>query len=173
MTRARWRLLLLASSAATSALLAPRTAFATVGADLDLALPIDSKASTGWGVGLRLGKELHIPALALMPEIYASYYHFGGTFGTNLVQGKAGARLSIGELIRPGAFAHIGGGYNVPDIGDNKFGLAFDTGLFLDFTPIPLMNVGIHGAYNYLSVGARSGDITQWMTIGAHADFIF
>jgi hypothetical protein len=167
-------LLAAAATAATLAMLTPRTASATaIGADLDLAVPLDSKSETGWGAGLRLGQELHVPALALMPEIAASYYHFGGRFGANLVQGKVGARLSIGELVRPGAFAHIGGGYNVPDIGSNRFGLAFDGGLFLDFTLIPLVNLGVHGAYNYLSVGATSSDITQWMTIGAHADFVF
>ena len=54
---------------AAGVLVIPRTASANVGGDLDLAFPLDSRASNGWGFGLRIGQELHVPLVALTPEI--------------------------------------------------------------------------------------------------------
>jgi len=164
-------------SAALAALLvvvlAPRTASANVSTDVELGVPINSRASTGWGAGVRFGKEFHLPLLALTPEAGLWYYGFGGNFGSQVIEAKGGLRVAFGELIRPGAFAHVGPAYNIPDVGDNRVGLTFDGGLFLDFTLIPLVTLGVHGSYNYLSVGDRSGASSQWATVGAHAEFVF
>jgi hypothetical protein len=153
--------------------LIPRTASANVGGDLDLTFPLDSHASNGWGFSLRLGQELHLPLVALTPEIGFSYYDFGGDFGNKIYEGIAGARLGFGEVLRPGVFAHVGVGDSVPAFADHHLGFGLDGGVFLDFTLLPILNIGIHGAYNRLSVGDVSGDSSKWFTVGVHADLVF
>ena len=76
-------------------------------------------------------------------------------------------------MLRPGVFGHVGAGYSVPDLGSNHWGFSYDLGVFLDLTILPVLNVGIHGAYNHLSVGDVSGDSSKWFTAGVHADLVF
>src|SRR6185312_13789027 len=77
----------------------------TIGADLDIGFPLNSRGDSGGGFGIRLGQELHLPLVAITPELGFTYHNFSGDFGPKIYRGVAGLRLGIGEVIRPGAFA--------------------------------------------------------------------
>jgi hypothetical protein len=164
---------LVAGAALLSAFFATKTAAAVnIGGDLDLAFPVDSRGSSGGGFGIRLGQELHIPPLEFTPEIGFTYHGFSGTYGPQIYRGIFGARLGIGEILRPGAFAHVGFGHFVPTIGDNQNAFTWDAGGFLDLTIVPFLNVGIHGSYDHVDADYGSGAYA-FATFGLHADLVF
>jgi hypothetical protein len=157
---------------------APSRAEIAIGADLDYAVPVKSDAESGWGFGIRLGYQMHVPAVVLTPEIAFTYHDFSGNFAPKVYRGLAGLRLGIGEIIRPGVFGHLGMGrfaIDIPgldsiDISHTAF--TYDFGAFLDFTLIPIINIGVHAAYNHLN-GGNHADGFQWVTLGAEAAIIF
>lgn len=150
----------------------PAAAGPTVGADLDLAFPVDSRGDSGGGFGIRLGQHLHIAPVVLEPEIGFTYHGFSGAFGPKIYRGIAGLRLGIGEVLRPGAYAHLGIAHFVPTVGDNEEAFTYDVGGFLDLTIIPLLNVGIHGGYNHVDADYSSGAYA-FATFGLHAALVF
>ncbi len=146
-----------------------------VAADVDVAAPIDSEPlKTGGGVGARVGYHAHIPLFVLTPEVIFSYYGFGGDSPASVYRGLGGARLAIGEIIRPGIFGHMGVGQMEADGSPAQSYSAFtyDAGLFLDFTLLPILNVGIHGAYHGLSAGGEMAAV-GWAAGGGHVEFVF
>jgi hypothetical protein len=155
------------------ALPSPSLADTVIAGDLDYARPIDSNAGSGGGFGIRLGHQYRAPFLSLTPELAFTYHGFSGGRGLDVYRGLAGLRLGIGEIIRPGVFGHIGAGWPVlnqaePDGGGARF--TYDFGAFLDFTVLPVFNIGVHAAYNHLfgDVGGLS-----WLTVGPHAALVF
>jgi hypothetical protein len=150
----------------------PAQASPTIGADLDVGFPLHSRGDSGWGFGIRLGQELHGPLLVLTPEIGFTYHGFSGDFGPKIYRGIIGARLGIGEIIRPGAFVHVGLGHFVPTYGDNQNAFTLDAGGFLDLTIIPFLNVGAHVAYNRVDADYGSGAYA-FLTVGLHAALVF
>jgi hypothetical protein len=171
------RLQLLAAAGFAFASLALHAATARadvqIGFDLDYALPIDSSADGGGGFALRLGQQIHVPAIAFTPEIVFAYHSYAGGGDPATYRGVGGARLGFGEIFRLGPFAHIGLGHidlDLPgDPSDTSF--TYDLGLFFDLTLLPLLNLGVHGSYNEL----RNNDLPtfQWAIFGAHAELIF
>jgi len=148
-----------------------------IAGDLDFVVPIDQPdaISSGGGFGFRLGQQLHLPALAITPEIGFNYAGFDG--GVKTYRGIAGLRLGVGEIFRPGVFAHAGIGRlsvdvpsGVPDPSYTAF--TFDAGVFLDFTLLPILNIGAHAAYNR-QAGSDDLDAFQWAALGAHAALVF
>ena len=83
--------------------------------------------------------------------------------------------------------AHVGFGYaswsrKAAETGDIQIntsdrshsGFSYDAGLFLDFTALPLLNIGVHAAYNRLAQKENDPDSKlQWMTIGVNAALVF
>lgn len=152
---------------------APARADVQVGGDLDYALPIDSRADSGGGFAVRLGWQLHVPMLVLTPEAAFNYEGFSGTYGPAVYRGVGGLRLGLGEVFRLGAFTHAGLGRlsaDVPAPDPSRTGFTYDLGIFLDFSLMPLLNVGVHGAYNAMPGGDEPS--FQWLTLGAHAELI-
>jgi hypothetical protein len=143
-----------------------------IGFDLDYALPIDSSVDGGGGFALRLGQQLHVPAIALTPEIAFAYHSYAGSGDPATYRGVGGLRLGFGEIFRLGPYFHVGLGHIDFDLpGDpSDTGFTYDVGAFFDLTLLPLFNVGVHGAYNEL----RNSDLPtfQWATFGAHAELI-
>lgn len=172
--RRRLLALLVAGAVLLSASLVSRPAAAgpTLAADLDLGFPVSSSGDTGGGFGIRFGQELHVAPVALTPEVGFTYHNFSGDLGPRIYRGIAGARLGIGEVLRPGAFAHLGFGHFVPTYGDNQTDFTFDAGGFLDLTIIPFLSVGIHGAYNRVEADYGSGAY-EYATVGLHAALVF
>ncbi|MET0591122.1 MAG: hypothetical protein ABW133_00380 [Polyangiaceae bacterium] len=151
-----------------------------IAGDLDFAAPTDSEVDlqTGGGFGARIGYHAHIPAIVLTPEVGFSYYDFGGNYSAKVYRGIAGMRLGFGEIIRPGVFAHLGMGQldvtgRDPDASHSA--LTYDAGAFLDLTLLPLINIGVHGAYNGLNSSGESGETAAitWGSFGAHAELVF
>ncbi len=162
--------LVTASVIAAGVFLMPRLASANIGGDLDLAFPVGSGApSSGWGFGIRVGKELHLPLVVLTPEVGFSYYGLGDS--VKLYNLKAGGRLSIGEVLRPGVFVHVGEGDTVFPIVGHHWGFSYDAGLSLDFTALPMLNIGAHVAYDHVSVG--DGGALKFIAPGINADLTF
>lgn len=154
---------------------APARAEIMVGVDLDYVLPIDSSAKFGGGFAIRLGSQIHLPALALTPELSIGYAGFSESAGPNVYRGVVGLRLGIGELIRPGVFAHIGLGRFSLDAGGRDVSsteVTYDAGLMLDFTLLPLLNLGVHMGYDRLD-GSDKRKTFHWLTFGIHAEVVF
>jgi hypothetical protein len=156
-----------------SATAAPAQAELQLGADLDYALPLDSSADSGGGFAVRVGYQVHVPFAVLTSELAFNYENFSGTLGPTVYRGLAGLRLGLGEVLRVGPSAHLGVGRLAIDGGlatIARTGFTYDVGLFLDLTAIPILNVGVHAAYNQMPDGG--GQSFQWMTFGAHVELI-
>ena len=146
-----------------------------IAGDVDFAAPIDSSLEAGAGFGLRVGYHAHIPFLILTPELGFSYHGFGGDYPARAYRGIAGMRLAVGEIIRPGIFAHVGLGRlqaDGPAPDPSHTALSYDVGAFLDFTLLPLINIGAHAAYNHLNAKDGVGAV-DWLALGAHAEVVF
>jgi hypothetical protein len=163
----------LAAGAALFALtLGARSASAStaIAGDLDFAVPINSQLDSGAGFGIRLGKQLHAPLAVLTPELGFTYHGFSGL---TAYRGVAGLRLGVGEIIRPGVFAHLGVGHlTAPSPAPSSTAFTYDAGAFLDFTLLPLLDIGAHAAYNHVNAKDPVGAF-QWATVGVHAALIF
>lgn len=146
-----------------------------VAADVDVAAPIDSEPlKTGAGIGARVGYHAHIPLFVLTPELVFNYYGFGGDSPAGIYRGLGGLRFAIGEIIRPGIFGHLGVGQmeaNGPPM-QSYSAFTYDAGVFLDFTLLPVLNVGVQGAYHGLDSGGDM-EAVGWGTGGGHVEFVF
>jgi len=146
----------------------------SIGADLDpLVIPFDGAgnegATNGAGVALRLGSQIRLPMLALTPELALGFNSFGS--GPDIYRGLGGLRLGLGEVLRPGVMAHVGAGSS--SHGAEKYtALSYDAGVFLDFTLLPLLDIGGHASYNYLAAGSGLPAF-DWGALGVHANLVF
>lgn len=142
--------------------------------DAEYAIPIDeSGISGGPGGALRFGHELDLLVLALTPELMASYYGFGGDYSPSFYAGSVGARLSFGKVVEPGVFAHVGVGHVAFDLPGglddaDRTAFTYDAGLTLDFTLLPLLEIGAHAAYHGLAKGDAAENL-DWVALGLHA----
>lgn len=170
----------LGAALVVAAWIAPATAAAepTVGADLDYTLPIDqSRVSSGFGLQARVGQYLEGPTLAFTPELGFGYASFSGDLGPKVYRGFGGARVAIGDILRPGLFGHAGiARLNVsPPAGVSNFSrtaFTYDVGAFLDLSVIPHCIVGAHFAYERVHESSRF-DHFSWGAFGAHAAVVF
>ena len=143
-----------------------------IAADLDYAAPIDADSDSGGGFAIRLGQQLHVPLIVLTPELVFADHTFSDN-GPTAYRGLAGLRLGIGEIIRPGVYGHLGfGSLSLPDPAPDHTAFTYDAGVFLDLTILPLLDIGVHGAYNRLNSGEGVAAY-EWATLGAHAALIF
>jgi hypothetical protein len=169
------------------------TAQLQVGVDVDAVFPTgeELEGDTGFGIAGRIGVGLPTPAIDFVPELSVGYAGLGapaiaeGVSGDDVdrlrdldlsvVRAMVGARLGWGEILRPTLFAHVG--YGRVNVGEDEtfferrggFGeesaLSFDAGLAFDLTILPLIDVGVHGAYNLLDTERA----LEWWSAGVHA----
>jgi len=155
-------------------LAAPARAKTTIGADLDYGHSAGSGIGGGWGFGVRVGQRLHVPLLALDPEIGFTYHNFSEGLSPTMYRGIAGLRLGFLEVVRPGVYGHLGVGRidfaQLPDASHTAF--TYDFGLFLDITVIPYLDLGVHAGYQGIASGDRV-DAVNCVTAGGHAAFVF
>jgi hypothetical protein len=151
----------------------------TVGADLESDIPVNQNAlSTGPGFAIRAGYQLHVPLLVLTPEIGFNLAAFNSDVSdgnARAYRGIAGVRAGIGELLRVGAYGHVGFAsvsrtLHAKDLDHTSF--TFDIGAFLDLTVIPLLDLGVHIGYASVS-GEHDIKALQWVAAGVHAALVF
>lgn len=152
--------------------LAPGTARADVAlaVDLEMDAPSDTDLPTAPAFAARLGWQLHLPLLVFTPEVGYHHADFGDRL--SLDRAFAGVRLGIGEVFRIGGYGHIGVGhaqFGAADGGDLT-DVTYDVGGFLDFTLLPLLDVGVHAGYGRVRADGR--DPLQWVPVGIHLALI-
>jgi hypothetical protein len=164
----------LALCAGGSLWLEPATASAAVAvaAELEADAPSDSDLGAAPAYVVRLGWQLHPPLIVFTPEV--GYHHVA--FGDELTLDRAfaGARLGIGEVFRIGAFGHVGVGhaaFRSAAEGQGVTDVTVDVGGFLDFTLLPLLDVGVHAGYGRMRVNDGRG--LRWVPVGIHLALIF
>jgi hypothetical protein len=146
-----------------------------IAGDVDYAGPVDSDVDAGPGFGLRIGYHAHIPFVILTPEVGFNYYGFQGDYPASMYRGVVGMRLAIGEIIRPGVYAHVGYAQlqaDRPPPDPSHSAVTYDGGAFLDFTLLPLINIGAHAGYNRME-GSDEAEGVNWATFGEHAEVVF
>jgi hypothetical protein len=140
-----------------------------LGVDLDFAYAIEEQQiEAGGGGALRVGSELDLILITLIPELYLSHHEFDG-MGASVTTGKVGGRLRIGKILEPGLYAHIG--VASASQGESYTAPAFDVGFTLDFTLIPLIDIGAHAAYNSV-FAADDNDPFRYALFGLHAALV-
>lgn len=143
--------------------------------DLDLAWArADEDTQKGWGMGFRLGWEsspLYI--LYFRPELGGHYYSFNGDAAPTILRGTGGVRLGFDLLLRFGVYAHAGVGKVDSPVADvSRTAFTYDFGAELDFPLIPVLDLGIHAAYESVNPNdaAKRDEIT---VVGLHAGLRF
>ena len=162
--------------------LLPRSAHAgpKLGVDVDFAVPVSMNGvKTGFGGALRGGYDLNLAIIHIMPEAGLGLNKLTGDYGPLVFRGFAGGRIGVGALVRFDVFAHIGyahvGYGNRPAGGvDDGYGTPiFDTGVALDITALPVLDVGIHASYNSAFNSTGTADTPKWLGLGAHVAIAF
>jgi len=133
--------------------------------DLDYANGLEPGVEGGMGGAVRFGREYDLVLLSLTPEFMGSFHQFSGAGDPSTFAGMAGGRATIGKIIEPGVFAHVGAG-NASLPGDDLTGIAMDLGVTLDLTLIPILDIGVHGAYDAVTWGDE-GTFDSYR-VGAH-----
>ncbi len=143
-----------------------------IGVDLDYTHGIsEPQVGSGTGFNVRLGYKLDLLVVQLTPEIGGAYHTFSGTADAKFSQGIVGARLAFGKVVEPGLYAHLGYGHLGAGPGDRS-GATGDAGLTLDFTLLPIIDLGVHAGYNGLFKG-DSDPAFDTFVAGVHGALIF
>jgi len=122
-----------------------------------------SDVDLGGGGALRIGPVFPFKWVALVPEVGADVFGFGGVRGATVFGGFAGARLRIGRGFEPGVFAH--GGVSGVRWRDDYAAPTMDVGIAADLTYIPKLLLGVQGMYkSTFSTGGNPA--LAWYTAG-------
>src|SRR5262245_13157876 len=122
--------------------------------------------SIGFGFAGRVGYKLGLPLLSLTPEVKVAVHKVPSD---TAILALAGGRVSIGALLAPNAFVHVGYG-RISVMDTSLSGFSFDSGVGLDFTPIPLVDIGVLLSYNRITF---DGGKAHWIMLGAQASIAF
>ena len=150
----------------------------TLGIDVNYNDVVDQAGSNaGAGVDVYFGPRLDLAILALTTELSGGFHDFGGVLEPTAYRLLAGGRLGVGVVVRPSVFAHAGVGHLRFDdpIGpgrDSRTNLGIDLGAALDFTVLPLVDLGIQASYNSI-LGGETTDAFEWVQAGVHVTFVF
>jgi hypothetical protein len=121
----------------------------TIALDLEYAGGISNDYIEGGGGGaLRIGSEHDLILVTLIPELSLGYHSFSGVgrYEAKSYTGMLGGRIRFLKILEPGIFAHAGIGH-IDDY-ESHTGFAMDVGATLDFTLLPLIDLGVHAAWN-------------------------
>jgi hypothetical protein len=125
-----------------------------------------SEIDQGGGAGLRIGIERDFFLVTLIPELSFDAHHFNANSVDNatISSAKLGGRIRFLKIVEPGIFAHAGLGHIGGDRTYEHTGIAFDAGFTLDLTILPLIDIGLHTAWNHIF----GSDDISYATAGAH-----
>jgi hypothetical protein len=126
----------------------------------------------GGGGALRIGTQRNLDMITLIPELTLDYHNFAAHTPDNaqIIAGKLGGRIRFFKIVEPGIFAHLGVGHVFGDESYSHTGLALDAGVTLDLTVIPLLDIGLHVAWNRVFGGHGSG--VNYGIAGAHVALV-
>jgi len=138
--------------------------------DFDFGSALDApETKDGGGGALRLGQKFDLLLVSLTPELGGSYHTFGGRDDTKIYTGFVGGRLGVGKILEPSIFGHVGVGH-VRGI-ETRTAPVIDGGLALDFTLLPLIDLGVHGGYNVM-LPSNDVNAVKFFTLGAQAALV-
>jgi hypothetical protein len=160
---------------ATLALSSTAQAQNQIAVDVEAAWADDPEDDSGFGVGVRAGHVWDIAVLELTPEFGASYHDFDGAPNASAWNLMAGGRFGIDLLIQPSIYAHAGlghFGYDLPEREVSQTSLAYDVGVALDLTLLPVIDFGAHATLAGIA-GDDNVDPFSWLAIGGHIAFSF
>jgi hypothetical protein len=141
-----------------------------IAVDFDFGSALDAPGTkTGGGGALRLGQKFDLLLLSLTPEIGGGYHAFGGDESTKVYTGFLGGRFGVGKIIEPSIFGHLGLGH--VDGLESRTAPVMDAGLAIDFTLLPLIDLGLHAGYNVM-LPRNDGTALKFMTLGAQAAIV-
>jgi hypothetical protein len=141
-----------------------------VAVDFDFGAALDEPGiDQGGGGAIRVGQKFDLLLLSLTPEAGGSYHAFSGDAGSKIYSGFLGGKLGIGAVVQPSIFAHLGVAHL--DAIESRTAPKLDGGLALDFTLIPLIDLGVHGGYNVMFPSSDQESLS-WLTFGAHAALV-
>ncbi len=126
----------------------------------------------GGGGALRVGSEIDLLLVSLIPEVTFDFHDFGARTRNHaqLLTGKLGGRIRFFKVIEPGLFAHLGLGTLSGDRRYSHIGAALDMGVTLDLTILPFIDLGLHAAWNRVFGGYDSG--LSYGTSGFHVALV-
>jgi hypothetical protein len=141
-----------------------------IAVDFDFGSALDApETKAGGGGAIRLGQEFDLFLVSLTPEFGGGYHAFGGNDETKLYSGFLGGRLAVGKIVEPSIFGHLGVAH-VAGL-ESRTAPIMDGGLAVDFTLLPLIDLGVHGAYNVM-FPREDGSALKFLTLGAHAALV-
>jgi hypothetical protein len=125
----------------------------------------------GGGGTLRLGFERDMVLITLIPELTLGYHAFSGVgrYDAQIYDGMLGGRIRFLKVVEPGVYMHAGIGHI--DGFASHTGFAMDIGATLDFTLLPIIEFGIHGAWNRVFAGSDE-DGLSYGTAGVHVALV-
>jgi hypothetical protein len=142
-----------------------------IAVDFDYAATFGSaELEGGTGGALRIGQELDLVLISLTPEVGGSYASFSGAPDSSIYGGFVGGRLAVGKIIEPSIFAHVGVAHM--EGWQDRTAPTVDGGLALDFTLLPLIDIGLHAGLSTL-LATRDGNGVTWGTAGLQAALVF
>jgi hypothetical protein len=166
----------LASGAALLAWSGAASASTEIGVDLNYNDGIAERgAGPGAGVDIHGGPRLDLTVLTLTTELDGGFHEFGGAISPTVYRLMGGGRIGVGVIFRPNVFAHLGVGHLTFDdpYGDRagRTNVTGDAGVGLDFTLIPLIDLGVQASYNVLAGGVATQSF-DWVQAGVHVTFV-
>lgn len=143
--------------------------------DAEAAFPSSDDHGSGWGVGARFGHELDLVLVSLTPELGVNYHAFSAPSDAESFAVVGGGRVAIGFVLEPSAFLHAGVGHFGYDTltGEvSQTALAYEMGLALDFTMLPVIDFGAHASFAGVA-GNEDLEALSWFAVGGHVTFVF
>lgn len=141
--------------------------------DMDYSAALEhSEIDQGGGAGIRIGLERDYFLVTMIPELQLNYHRFNANTpdDATISAAKVGGRIRFFKIVEPGVFAHAGLAHIGGDRVYRHTGIAFDAGFTLDLTILPLVDIGLHTAWN--RVFGDDEDGASYVTAGAHVALV-
>lgn len=157
---------------------APAMADVAIGVEagaIVMAPQVDPDTRVGYGVAGRFGWVIDLEVLNIIPEVKVAYERPPldpqSRGQINYLRPTGGVRLSFGvSVFAVILFGHLGYGIPLGAPDEVSGGLNYEIGGGVDFTSIPIIDIGIWGAFNQIR---RTGDAYQWASLGLQATLTF